>query len=94
VILNTEKILSPKLSFKISPQHTRNSRNENNKIDINNVYSINRLSGKDTTEGGASLTYGADYSIFKKSKKILDLELANNFRLKKNDNITKSKSNG
>jgi len=82
-----EKILLPKLSFKISPQHTKNSRNENTKIDINNIYSINRLSGKNTNEGGPSLTYGADYSIFKKSKKIFDLQLANNFRLKKNDDI-------
>jgi LPS-assembly protein len=82
-----EKIIEPRLSLKISPKHTKDKRLNENKIDINNVYSINRLSEKDSTEGGLSLTYGSDYSIFNSSRKILDLQIANNLRLKKNDDL-------
>jgi len=83
-----EKILEPKLSLKIAPNHTRDNRNDENKIDINNVYSIDRFSEKNSTEGGISLAYGSDYSIFNNSKKILDMQFANNIRLNKNDDIS------
>ena len=82
-----EKVLEPKLSLKISPKYTRDSRNEENKIDINNIYSLNRFSQKNSTEGGVSLTYGSDYSIFNNSRKIFDMQIANNLRLSKNDDI-------
>ena len=89
-----EKILEPKLSLKISPTHTKDMRYNENKIDINNVYSINRLSEKDSTEGGLSLTYGSNYSIFDASRRILDLQIANNLRLKKNHDLQKQNQMG
>jgi len=82
-----EKLLIPRVTLKISPEHTIDKRNNSDKIDINNVYSINRLSDKSLTEGGVSLTYGTDYSIFQESKKILDIQIANNLRLNKNDDL-------
>ena len=85
---DNEKILEPKLSLKIAPKYTRDNRNAENKIDINNVYSIDRFSEKNSTEGGISLAYGSDYSIFNNSKKILDMQFANNIRLNKNDDIS------
>jgi len=45
------------------------------------------LSDKSLTEGGVSLTYGTDYSIFQESKKIFDIQIANNLRLNKNDDL-------
>jgi LPS-assembly protein len=84
---DSENIFEPKFSLKIAPNFTKDSRNEENKIDINNIYSINRFAAKNSTEGGISLAYGGDYSIFNKSKKILDIQIANNLRFKKNDDI-------
>ena len=82
-----EKLLIPRVSLKISPKHTIDKRNDSNKIDINNVYSINRISDKSLTEGGVSLTYGTDYSIFQESNKVFDMQIANNLRLNKNDDL-------
>ncbi len=83
-----EKIVTPKMVLKISPDYTRNISSNDNRIDINNVYNLNRLSS-DTVEGGVSLTYGNDYSIFNKKNnlEIFSLKLANNLRFDKNDDL-------
>ena len=60
-----QKILRPKLSLKIAPSHTKDDRNSESKIDLSNIYSLNRLTDS-TTEGGLSINYGGDYSIFSK----------------------------
>tara|TARA_B100001741_G_C16553295_1_gene600672 strand:- start:1133 stop:3604 length:2472 start_codon:yes stop_codon:yes gene_type:complete len=88
---NYLKILKPKFSLKLAPPHTKDSRNSDTKIDLSNVYSINRLSDE-TTEGGLSITYGSDYSIFdnKKSNEIFNLKLAQNLRLEENDDLSNS----
>ena len=90
-----QKILKPKISLKLAPQHTRDDRNTEDKIDLSNIYSINRLSNK-TTEGGFSVTYGGDYSIFdnKKSNEIFNFKLASNLRLEENDDLSNSNQMG
>ena len=65
-----QKILKPKLTFKAAPNHTKDERNEERKIDITNIYSIGRAVEKNTVEGGLSLAYGFDYSLLNKSKNI------------------------
>ena len=89
------KILKPKLSFKIAPPHTKDNKNEDIKIDLSNIYSIDRLSDK-TTEGGFSVAYGSDYSIFdnSKSREILNIKLANNFRFDENDDLSNTNQIG
>ncbi len=84
-----KKLLNPKISLKIAPEHTKNNRNTDNTISIDNIYSFSRYSEQDTVEGGISLTYGSEYSIFdeKKSLNILDVKIANNLRLKKNEDL-------
>ena len=63
-----QKIFSPKLSLKIAPENnTRDISKEKEQIDVNSIFNLERISS--TVEGGASLAYGADYSIF--SKKFL-----------------------
>ncbi len=92
---NYQKILKPKISFKLAPTHTQNSRDEETKIDLSNIYSLTRLTDN-TTEGGFSVTYGSDYSIFdnKKSREILSLKLANNARFEENDSLSNSNQMG
>ena len=84
-----KKLLNPKLSLKIAPEHTKNNREADNAISIDNIYSFSRYSEPDTVEGGISLAYGTEYSIFDKQKSIniLDVKIANNLRLKENDDL-------
>ena len=85
-------ILKPQFSFKAAPNHTKNERNVERKIDLNNIYSVDRISNNSHTEGGLSLTYGLDYSVNDKlnTHNLLDLKLANNFRFKKNKDLPKT----
>ena len=63
-----QNILTPKVSIKIAPNHTKNYKDDENKININNIYSLNRINKNDTIEGGLSLAYGADYNLLIKTK--------------------------
>ncbi len=87
-----KKILNPKLAFKISPDHTKDIRHDDNKIDINNLYSFDRNIGKDYVEGGISLTYGSEYSIYNKqnSLDIINFKVANNLRLSENSDLPRN----
>jgi LPS-assembly protein len=91
-----QNILKPKLSLKIAPNHTKDDRNSDGKIDTTNVYSLNRATDNKSLEGGLSAAYGFDYKIFNKEKniEILNLKLANNLRLKENDDLTNSNQIG
>ena len=86
---NFQNILTPRISLRISPDHTKNETKEDSRrIDINNIYGLKRLqsSDEDTLEGGASITIGKEYSRINKetSKENLAIKLANNIRLKEN----------
>jgi len=57
--------LEPKLSLRFSPHDMKNNKNLERRVDMNNIYNINRLSMDNSYEGGESLTIGFD---FKKEK--------------------------
>ena len=86
---NYQNILKPKFAFKIAPNYTKDISNKETKFDINNIYSINRISQHDIIEGGMSITYGNDFSIFNKenSMELLSLKFANNLRLNENNDL-------
>jgi LPS-assembly protein len=85
-----KNILNPKFSLKIAPKHTKNIRNIENKIDVDNVYNLNRLNNNDEMiEGGLSLTYGSEFTMTNK-KNLIDFfkfKIANNLRLEENNNL-------
>ena len=93
---NYQNIFKPKLSFRAAPNHTKDERDKEKKIDITNVYSIDRATDDTSIEGGMSLAYGFDYSILDKlkTKEIFNLKLANNIRLEENDDLTNSNQIG
>ena len=93
---NYTNILKPKLSLKIAPNSTENIRNSDKRIDVNNIYSINRISTNDTIEGGLSLAYGNDFSIINKenAREIFGLKIANNIRLEENDDLPRNSQIG
>jgi len=62
---NIQNTLTPKLNFRISPHEMKNHSSSGRRININNIFSNNRLSLGDSFETGESLTIGID---FKKEK--------------------------
>ncbi len=83
------KVLKPKISLKISPNSTRNIRNEYVRMDVDNIYNLDRLSSVNTVEGGTSLTYGSDFTIFdkEKSRETFNFKIANNLRFEENKDL-------
>lgn len=87
--------LTPKISLRYSPNSMKNIRDENRRIDINNIFSINRISSSDTIESGQSLTIGTEYKKTRKnnthsSEDLIELNLATVFRDREETNIPKS----
>ena len=89
---NYKNIFNPKLALKLSPSYTKDYRNENDRIDINNIYSLYRNARQDNVEGGVSLTYGSDFSIFNKENSLetFNFKIANNLRLNDNDDLPRT----
>ncbi len=81
-----QSILNPKIALKISPDFTKNKKNSFTRLDINNIYGLNRLSSSESLEGGMSLTFGNEFKRISKknSRENIVLKLANNIRLKDN----------
>ena len=63
---NYDNVLKPKLSIKLAPNHTKNYEDDEVVININNIFSLDRISKNDTVEGGVSLAYGFDYLFLNK----------------------------
>ena len=85
----SRKILKPKISLKLSPNSTKDIRNDYVRMDVNNIYNLDRLSSANTTEGGASITYGSDFTFFDKSKsrETFNFKVANNLRFEENKDL-------
>ena len=78
---NTNSYFTPKASFRISPNKSSKLTDSDRRIDFNNIFSLNRVSGNDTIEGGQSLTVGSEYILKKKNDdKLLSLNLATNYK--------------
>ena len=58
---NYDEYIVPKISFRINPGDMKNYSSNNRGIDVNNIFSINRLGLSDAFESGKSLTLGIDY---------------------------------
>ena len=81
--------LNPKISFRINPSNMKNYKNENRRINNNNIFNIDRLGLIDTLETGQNLTLGFDYKKEKINKinKYFEFKLATVLRTKINENI-------
>jgi LPS-assembly protein len=92
---NNTNILEPKISFKFSPTNNRNLKELDRRIDVNNIYDLNRLGLGQTVEGGASLTYGLNYSkVNQNDQEILGARIANIFRLEEEKNLPQNSTLG
>ena len=86
-----QQILKPKISLKIAPENSKKGSDES-RFDVNNIYSLNRGVRSDSIEGGISAVVGSEYSFYdkKKSRKIINYEIANNIRFEDSDKISKN----
>ena len=84
--------LTPILQLRYSPNKTKNIRNSDRRIDINNIYSFDRIGSSSAVEGGQSVTLGSGYRrTDKNGNKLLGLDLATVFRDEINEDLpTKS----
>ena len=74
-----QNLLTPKLSFRFNPSDMKNYSSSGNKIDVNNIFALNRLGLSDTLETGRSITLGVDF--IKEKKDNLD-DINNYFEIK------------
>ena len=82
-----QEILSPKLSLRYSPNETKNIRNTDNRINVSNIFDLNRITDGETVEGGGSLTYGLDYSKLRKNETFFESKIANVIRVSENNDL-------
>ncbi len=93
---NSQNIMSPKISLKIAPKHTKDKSNSFTRLDVNNVYGLERLASDDALEGGVSLTFGNEFKKINKKdyRENLVLKFANNIRLDENEDLPKNNQMG
>ncbi len=87
-----KNLFTPKMSLKLSPGHSKDLSKNEYRLNVDNIFDLDRISSNDTLEGGASLTYGTDYILSKKidNKELLSLKVANNLRLNKNNKLERN----
>ena len=89
---NFNSNLSPKISLRYSPFDNENINDLDRQINIENIFSDNRLGLTDSFESGQSITLGFDYELFKKdNRKLISSSLGQIFR-DKNENKLPSAS--
>jgi LPS-assembly protein len=90
--ISTYSNLIPKLALNYSPVRTKNISTTERRIDVNNIFSDNRLGLSKYLEGGQSITVGLDYELInqKKNKTIIETSLAQIYRDINNTNLPKS----
>ena len=93
---NFTNTITPKFSVRLSPNHTKNLRSKDRKINYENIYDLNRLGISDSVEGGISATYGYEYTKFDKKRfdQKIKFGFANNLRLSENKDLPGSTNLG
>ncbi len=81
--------LTPKILLKLNPNDMKNYSSSDRNINVNNIFSNNRLSLDDTLETGKSLTLGLDYKKenIDDLNKFFEIKLATVLRDKEEDFI-------
>jgi len=86
---NYKNVLKPIMSIRYSPNNSKNMRGENRRIDVNNIFSFNRIGSNDSVEGGGSFSFGTEFTkIDLNNKEIINAKIANVFRLKEDKNMS------
>jgi LPS-assembly protein len=80
--------LKPLMTIKFSPNKTKNLKDDDVRLDISNIYTIDRIGSADDVEEGTSLTYGFEYMKTDNSNtKIISANIANVLRINESKNL-------
>ena len=87
-----QNLLVPKMSLRFNPGSMKNYSNLEKKINIDNIFSNNRIGVTDTFEKGQSITLGVDYKKEKLENinKYFEMKLDTVFRDDEEIDIPKS----
>ena len=84
--------LKPIVSFKYSPNNTKDISNKDTRLSYDNIFSLNRIGTNEIVEGGKSIALEWNMKLEILIKKLLGLSLANSISQKNNTNLpSKSK---
>ena len=82
------KFLTPKLSLRHSPNKTKNIQDLDRQLNIDNIFSLNRIGTNDEIESGTSLAIGSEFLIKNKNQSdIFSFDIGTVFREKENKNL-------
>ena len=82
------KFFTPKLSLRYSPNKTKNIQDLDRQLNIDNIFSLNRIGANDEIESGTSLAIGSDFLIKNKNQSdIFSFDIGTVFRENENDNL-------
>lgn len=85
--------LKPIISARYSPNKSKNARDDDKRINTNNVFSLNRLALNDFVEGGGSLSFGTEfYKTDFSNRDIFNAKIANVFKYEEDKNLPDSSS--
>jgi LPS-assembly protein len=88
-------IFKPLISLRYSPNNSKNLRDDERRIDSNNIYNLNRIGSSTSVEGGFSMTYGSEFlKLDKEGKEIFRGNIANVIKDRADDKISRSSSLG
>ncbi len=83
-----DKIFTPILSARFSPNKSKDIKGSDRIIDYNNIFSLNRIGSEKTVEGGQSITIGNEFrSLDKSGNEMFSLNLAAMLRDEENPDL-------
>ncbi len=91
-----DKVIDPKISLRYSPNKNSNISNDERRMDLENIFSLDRIASDETVEGGESLTFGVDYK-FTENDTLNDafkIGIAQVFRAQQNKDLPKTNNIG
>ena len=82
--------LTPIVSARYSPNESKDKSQNDRIMNLNNIFSINRIGYSDSVEGGQSITIGNEYNLYNNDdnkEKILSVNLATSIRDTEDKNL-------
>jgi len=90
-----DRVLTPILSARFSPNKSKDIKGSDRIIDYNNIFSLNRIGSSETVEGGQSITIGNEFkTIDKLGNELFSLNLATMFRNEENTDLPQKSTLG
>ena len=89
-------MLKPIISARYSPNNSKDTRNNDRRMNANNVFSLNRLGLNDSVEGGGSLSFGTEFykTDYSTNREVFTAKIANVLKFKEDKNIAINSSLG